>query len=222
MLQMTSNELWNRYFLWMIDKIYPTPELIERVSHGLYAQDFEWLYSFDTSGDPVLSDKEKIVLDEMNRITFVVDGRVRKDENRLSDAYDMRNRYLMEAGYPSYFKSKYFDRFSATVFEVLVALSIRCDKDIMGDPDFPGLTAPLWFWIMVKNLNFRADELNSEAQIRRSVDYKCDIFMSRRYDFYGRGGLYLVESTTYDLRKADLWMQLQWFCSEKFGENEVI
>lgn len=222
MLPMTSNELWNRYFLWMIDKIYPTPELIERVSHGLYAQDFEWLYSFDTSSDPDLSDKEEIILDEMNRITFVVDSRVRKDENRLSDAYDMRNRYLMEAGYPSYFKSKYFDQFSATVFEVLVALSIRCDKDIMGDPDFPDLTAPLWFWIMVKNLNFRADELNSEAQIRRSVDYRCDIFMSRRYDFYGRGGLYLVESTTYDLRKADLWMQLQWFCSEKFGENEVI
>ena len=73
MLPMTSNELWNRYFLWMINKIYPTPELIERVSHGLYAQDFEWLYSFDTSSDLNLSDKEEIILDEMNRITFVVD-----------------------------------------------------------------------------------------------------------------------------------------------------
>lgn len=219
---MTSKELWNKYFMWMVDKIYPTPELIDRVSHGLYARDFEWLYSFDTDGDPDPYDKEEIILDEMNRITFVVDGRVKMDENRVSDAYDMRSRYLMEAGYPSYFKTKYLDHISATVFEVLVALSVRCDKDIMGDPDFPELTAPLWFWIMVGNLNFRADELDSEEQIRRSVDYRCDIFMTRKYSAYGHGGPYLVTNPPKDLRKTDLWMQLQWFCTEKFGENEVI
>ena len=63
---MTSKELWNRYFMWMVDKIYPTSELIDRVSRGLYARDFEWLYSFDTDGDPNPYDEEEII----HRITL--------------------------------------------------------------------------------------------------------------------------------------------------------
>ena len=47
-------------------------------------------------------------------------------------------------------------------------------------------------------------------------------FLNRDYNFDGsNGGLFKVEKPRADMRKTDLWMQLNWWLVEKYGyENE--
>lgn len=215
---MTSKELRLRYFSWMFSKIWPSTELIMAMHRSRYYSYFCWIDDFEEEPLPY----QEIELDELDRIFFRYDPRIQLDEDRMTDGLDLRDRFLEESGYPALYKSRYMDIYSCTVLEVLVALSLRCDSDIIGDPDRPGLTAPLIFWTMLKNLRFRGEELSDETSIRRSVDYRCDIFMDREYSYYGDGGPFRVENPMKSMKKTDLWMQLNWFLTENFGTNSVI
>lgn len=215
---MTGKDLRNRYFNWMIFMIWPSDQLKESLRRGLYKDYFDWVYNFEMD----YTDQEYIVLDELNRIQYVTTYKAPLDVDRVTDARDLRERFLDEKGYPSYFKEKFFDDMMVTVLEVMVAFAIRIDRDVMGDPDYPDLTAPLWFWTMVKNVNFRLEDCPEESKLRFSVDYKMDQIMDQKYSYYGDGGFFRVENPKRDMRKTDIWMQMQWYMSEKFGENDII
>lgn len=213
-------DIHNRYFWWMVCKIWPSELLKERLKKSHYDYKFDWILDMENSPD--LSDEQYYILDEMNRIIFRTAYNVSLDENRIDDARIMRSDFIRERGLPEALKVKYLDINPVSVMEVLVALSLRCDRDIEGDPDNLYLTAPLWFWTMVNNLKFWTDSCKNEAEIRCSVDYKCDIFMDRKYSYYGEGGPFFVENPLKSMKKTDLWMQLNWYLTENFGTNSVI
>ena len=132
------------------------------------------------------------------------------DRNRVADAKNM---------YKAYFESEDAvpdeDRCQPSVFEVLLALSIRCEQDIMGVPGSD--ENDKWFWIMLDNLgllDFENKKINriSVLEIRRIVD----IFLRREYEFDGLGGILPLKNAENDQRKVELWYQLSSYLNENY------
>lgn len=210
-------DVHERYLEWLFDKVWVREDLIDAVNNSRYKNKFKWIDDFDGT----MSEKHLVALDEMDRIQFMTAYKVPMDENRIKDGKDLRDIFFNEVKLPEFYKYKYMDQFPVSILEVLVALSMRCDRDIEGDPDRLYFTTPLWFWTMVYNLKFWPESCPDGASLRRSVDYKCDLFMTRKYSYYGEGGLFVVERPLKDMRKTDIWMQLNWWLTENFGTNSV-
>ncbi len=95
-----------------------------------------------------------------------------------------------------------------TVFEMLVALAIRCEADIMGDPLGTDRTKN-WFWEMITNLGLAkmTDSKFDEAFVKSRVD----IFLNRNYEPNGKGGLFFIPECSKDLRTVEIWYQMLWY-----------
>ncbi|MBQ0089523.1 MAG: hypothetical protein KBT27_09355 [Prevotellaceae bacterium] len=124
------------------------------------------------------------------------------DENRVKDGYDLRDMFLTSTGYPYSFE---FEHRTVSVLEVLVALSARCENDIMGDPSVGDRTCT-WFWAMISNLGL--DELDNEHFNVVRCEEILRTFMYREYGSDGNGGPFYIPHYTGDLRKLELWVQL--------------
>jgi len=130
---------------------------------------------------------------------FWYDKRITSDRNRNDDGLDLRDLFLAQFGYLAKTESK-----SASVLEVLVALSIRIDKDIMGEP---GESDPgKWFDLMIVNLglSYMTDKYYNASKIE-SVIFS---WMHRGYDAYGHGSLFPLSGVNVDQRDLSIWDQM--------------
>lgn len=172
---------------------------------------FNWLYSFigykKEKGVPTYIE----LLSQMARTEFV--WLVELDANRAEDALDLRTRFMQETNNDSYFAQ--LGDPPCTVFEVLMALIIRCEDHIMED-SAKGPRYGQWFWEMITNLGL--GQYNDETYIRHphssesNVDYILQRFLYRDYNRDGSdGGLFTFENRTEDMRKVDIWYQMMWY-----------
>ena len=95
-----------------------------------------------------------------------------------------------------------------SVLEMMIALAIRCEENIMDDPNIGDRTSQ-WFWGMVVNLG-----LGSMVDCRfdkQFVDETIRIFLNRKYAPNGNGGLFTIRDCDKDLRKVEIWHQLCWY-----------
>lgn len=128
-----------------------------------------------------------------------------KDENRAEDGIALRYRFGHAHGLRDV--QLYLDG-PCSVLEMMVALAIRCEEDIMDNPEI-GNRIGQWFWGMVVNLglgsmtNFNFDERLAEDIIER--------FLEREYSFDGKGGLFTIRDCDADLRDVEIWIQLCWY-----------
>ena len=128
-----------------------------------------------------------------------------KDDNRAEDGIDLRYRFAIEK---DILASKEFLENSCSVLEMMVALSVRCEEDIMDNARLGNRTGQ-WFWGMLNNLGLgaqfdsRFDEVYTERVIER--------FLNRDYEPDGTGGLFTVNNTDRDLRDVEIWYQLCWY-----------
>ena len=108
-----------------------------------------------------------------------------------------------------------------TVLEMLVGLALRCELDIMNDPE-KGDRTKLWFWSMLDNLDIsKYDDSSWDQEARDDVDHKIDIFVERRYKRNGVGGLFpLSGKRIRDQRKVDIWYQLNYWLNENYSLEE--
>lgn len=112
-----------------------------------------------------------------------------------------------------------------SVLEMLVALAIRIETDIMQE-DTAGNRVRLWFWKMLGNLGiaqFDDDHLTGdmEATVREAVTR----MMERKYDQDGLGGaLFWLRTPNHpDMRGLDIWWQAQlWLAEEYPNEGGII
>ena len=133
------------------------------------------------------------------------------DEDRAKDAKDLRKTYLDLVGTDDCTGLDYI-----SVFEVLIALSIMCEDQLMGDPEYGDRTGD-WFWMMVTNLGLQVySDANWTLESENDVAYIVDIFLSRRYTYTGIGGLFPLQICNNDQRKIDLWMQLNAYLIENY------
>ena len=134
----------------------------------------------------------------------IFDYTIPMDANRANDGKKLRRRYSI---YHDTWES-YLNIGDCTVLEMMIALAIRCEEEIMDDPCVGNRTAE-WFWGMVTTLGLGS--MTDDVYDRREVDYILDRFLNREYEPDGRGGLFLVRKCQYDLRDEEIWCQMLWY-----------
>lgn len=129
------------------------------------------------------------------------------DENRAGNGINLRYRWALDIDEDTDYILDVLDG-PCSVLEMMVALALHCEENIMDDPMYGNRTGQ-WFWGMVNNLGLGAmyDKLYDE----RYVDEVITRFLNREYERDGRGGLFTIKNCKYDLRDVEIWHQLSWY-----------
>ncbi|MCD8372204.1 MAG: hypothetical protein LUD27_02755 [Clostridia bacterium] len=176
---MTRENLSNQYFEWLCI-------IVSNSSHiwRSYTRLFEMLHNTDFQ-----------VLIDM-------------DENRAIDGIDLRYRFGDECGYGQSMIATYIDIYPCSVLEMIVALALRCEENIMDDPE-KGNRISKWFWIMLENLGL--EPMNNDIYDEKTCKQIVHRFLDRKYSRDGEGGLFIIRNCKYDLRQVEIWHQMCWY-----------
>jgi hypothetical protein len=162
---------------------------------------FNWLCSKVVDSRKVAPDR--LLLSTLYRTEFV--WLVIGDDNRAADGRDLRGKFLREMGEEN--DDTWRNELECSVLEMLIAFSQRAE----WMTDQPAVN---WFWEFIENLGLSDDRRSyniSEAEIREALD----VFMWRRYDYNGRGGLFPIRDAAHDQRKVELWYQITYYLQDQ-------
>lgn len=166
-------------------------------SRNLY---FEWLLRIVCTNHQ--SKRYRLLLEELFYTDFfwVLD----KDVNREHDGLNLREDFARESGIfiPTDIRCK--------VLEMMVALSIRCERDIMAN-DVDDRTGE-WFWDMIRNLGLM--DMDNEHFSAENVRDILAGFLNRTYKKDGDGSLFYIPGCNKDLRKIEIWYQMNMYLSD--------
>ncbi len=168
---------------------------------------FNWLYDLVCDRRYSRSHSYRKLLTRLHntRFTYLIP----RDQNRADDGKNLRYRYAIHNGYED-MVDYVLDDLSGpcSVLEMMVALSIRCEENIMDDPSVGDRTGQ-WFWNMIVNLGLGSMLDNNYDE--DLVDDILERFLKRKYEPDGRGGLFTIRGCTRDLRRVEIWYQLCWY-----------
>lgn len=130
------------------------------------------------------------------------------DKNRAVDGEDLRKKY------DGYLPIDFKEGFPCTVLETMVALAVRIEVDIMGEPgdDHP----ERWFWAMVNNSGLRVltnDQFDDDL-------FETTIFdiLAHGFDEQGNGSFFPLKAKPgRDARQMELWQQANAWLIENYG-----
>ena len=170
---------------------------------------YEWLCSFTKTKVnrqvKLIKTYEKL-LEILHYHEFI--SLVPHDENRIEDGLSLRWRFSNEKGV------KYNPTDRCSILEMLVALSLRCEEQIMDDPEIGNRTSH-WFWLMVRNMGlFKYSDDKFKSNTTKIIEEKIDRFVNREYNQDGKGGLFIIDNCKYALRKLEIWYQMCWYLDE--------
>ena len=154
------------------------------------------------------------------------------DENRSCDGADLRERWLDNIGVKDErIKLEYANDIAlmpVSFLEVLVALSVRVDKDILAMPDKPFMASE-FFWDMVNNLvkygtfgnkYHKASDILTDEQwcvfVEDNMKAAIKKVLTRTYHEDGKGGLFPMNKPKTNQRKMDMWANCMQYVSEKY------
>ena len=137
-----------------------------------------------------------------------------RDSNRAEDGIDLRYRYAYFNPLISDEDIDYVREYlggPCSVLEMMVAIAIRCEEEIMDDPTIGDRTGQ-WVWRMINNLDLSAmsDDRFDEEYVWSAIQ----TFLNRDYAPDGTGGLFVVRHSDYDMRNIEIWTQLSYFIGE--------
>lgn len=160
---------------------------------------FEWLVRIAYDDDEIVSYRKLLTYLHETEFIFIDP----MDSNRAEDGLELRYRFAH--GYLHDDDAEYCITGPCSVLEMMLALAIRCEENIMDDPMFGDRTAQ-WFWGMIASLGLGGmydknfDIYEAETIIER--------FLNRDYEIDGSGGLFTVRESEYDMRTIEIWHQL--------------
>ena len=164
---------------------------------------FEWLCELiDGKRFSHVRTYEKL-LSHLHNIEFT--WFVPHDDNRASDGVQLRRRFGLvrnDMSLQGYLHGP------CSVFEMMVALAIRCEETIMDDDSIGNRTGQ-WFWGMIHSLGL-TPMTDREFDVRQ-VDAIIARFLNRDYNPDGSGSLFTVSNCAYDMRRVEIWCQLSWY-----------
>ena len=134
-----------------------------------------------------------------------------RDENRESDGIDLRYRFGYVSDAPLYQITNELDNRPCSVLEMMVALALRCEENIMRDFEIGDRTFE-WFKDMLYSLNLYYDDQHFNES---RADVVIDLFLDRHYAPDGNGGLFHLRHPYEDLRQVETWCQAMWWIDEK-------
>lgn len=165
---------------------------------------FDWLYELVCKQRYSNRISYKKLLTHLHNTVFRYS--ILKDQNRAEDGICLRYRFTDE--YYSIRDAEKYLKGPCSVLEMMVALAVRCEENIMDDPNIGDRTGQ-WFWEMIGNLG-----LGSMNDTRFDIVYVDEViskFLDRKYSPDGRGGLFTIKNCDCDLRKVEIWYQLCWY-----------
>ena len=132
------------------------------------------------------------------------------DENRAADGLELRDDFEYETG-------EYLDVSSGLLpncsfFEMLAALAIRCENQLMRNLSLGDRTSK-WFFEFLDNLGID-NRLNREDIEDITVN-----FMNGKYKSNGEGGMFPIRRTGINQRGEQLWKQLSAYINENYLED---
>ena len=133
---------------------------------------------------------------------------VPNDDNRISDAEELRRTY--------YGDSEEYQIPGCTVLEMLIALAQRMDYFLMDSNIDIGASG--LFWEMIENLSlYRFTDDRWNRTTARQAESLLLQFLSREYDWDGRGGLFPLKShPNVDQKDVEIWQQMQSYLIERY------
>lgn len=170
-----------------------------RLEDRIRADYFEWMYELmcgDRFAESISYRQLFTFLHEVEFTYFIP-----YDENRALDGISLRYNYCLNHDCEDL---EYCLAGPCSVLEMLVALAIRCEKN-MDNPEKGDRTGQ-WFWTMITNLGLGAMSDNNFNEWL--VNDVITRFLEREYEPDGRGGLFRVRGWHRDMRTAEIWHQL--------------
>lgn len=132
---------------------------------------------------------------------------VKRDKNRAEDGLDLRDIFERKT-------RLYCDTDGpCNCLELFIALAIRCENELMYDPDF-GDRTDRWFWMFLDNLGLL--EYDSEGFNFDEVSEILDKFMSREYGFNLEFCAFPSSISVSEMKKMELAYQMNFFIKENF------
>lgn len=168
---------------------------------------FKWLFSFVCEDNYPEELSYKKLLTRLHDTSFRYS--IPRDQNRAEDGKDLRYRFALAKGYEDE-SDEILDILDGpcSVLEMMIALAIRCEEDIMDDPNL-GSRISQWFWGMITNLGL--GPMTDPRFNEKIVDIRIDRFLDRRYEPNGKGGLFTIRNCDADLRNVEIWYQMCWY-----------
>lgn len=179
---MTKSELNDKYFVWMCKLACGKSRSKRLVAN--YQRLFRLLHNTD--------------------FTYTID----MDGNRAEDGIDLRYRFGYEKHIDNRIIATCLDDRPCSVLEMIVALCLRCEENIMDNPDI-GDRLELWFWKMIKSLGL--DDMRDSDFNPHHAQMIITRFLNRDYSPNGCGGLFTIPNCRYDLRQVEIWYQAMWY-----------
>jgi len=178
------------------------------MAHDIKKEYFEWLMDYICQGKYLSRrDKYQDLLEYMFDYPFK--WILQMDKNRYEDGLDLRESFLDE--YNTDDMTYISEDIPCSILEMMIALSIRIEENIMGDDDLGDRTGK-WFWEMIESLGLI-------SMIHGNFDETyiwevLDDFNNREYAPDGRGGLFTIKNCDVDLRDVEIWYQMNWHLND--------
>lgn len=167
---------------------------------------FEWLYQLVCNDLYSRAASHRKLLMRLHSIDFT--WTIDMDENRALDGIALRKRFEYENACDPGIMDLYFEGRPCSILEMMIALAIRCEEDIMADP-MCGNRIGQWFWSMIVSLGLGG--ITDYRYDREYVDNVIFRFLTRNYDRDGKGGLFTIPNCGVDLRNVEIWYQMNWY-----------
>lgn len=164
---------------------------------------FEWMFDLVCGNRYSKYISYRKLLMRLHTTEFIFS--IPKDANRAEDGIGLRYRFAL---YKDDMDILDYLNGPCSVLEMMIALSIRCEEDIMDVPTMGDRTGQ-WFWGMIVNLGLGS--MTDDRYDKQYVDFVLDRFLNREYDPDGKGGLFTVRNCDEDLRTAEIWYQMCWY-----------
>lgn len=166
---------------------------------------FDWLCHIVCGDDRFRLKSYYELLSVLHDIDFI--WIIHNDENRADEGICLRSRFALAMDYDQE-EVDLSISYPCSVLEMMIALAIRCEENIMANPQIGDRTTQ-WFWGMIRSLTLMS--MHDTYFNRCIVEDVVDNFLSRKYARNGEGGLFTIKNCETDLRNVEIWHQLCWY-----------
>ena len=171
----------------------------------------EWIIDLTTNWCSYYGNYGRL-MEFLHSIPFHSTVQIPLDENRGADGKDLRLRFVETTTEYTYSHVYiYLMDYPPTMLEVMAALALRCEENIMHDDDI-GDRSDEWFYGMLCSSGLDAcNDENFDENVAKEI---VNRILERKYSKNGKGGLFTLSNPPKDLRKVEIWYQLLWYLDE--------